>query len=113
MRIVGQFLLILGLVCVVWGTARWRAIDEVTSKSVRAFDEYAQSVRNASASTNEAPGEWPAQPDLRRLRLRLSLAGGLYHGQSDFIALGALGLILMATGHYFVQRKARTDGSAT
>ena len=107
MRIVGQLLLVLGLVSVVWGTARWRAIDEVTSKSVRAFDDYAQSLHSTSASTNQPSGEWPSQPELRRLRLRLSLAGGLYHGQPDFIAFGGFGLILMVIGYYLVQRKTR------
>jgi hypothetical protein len=81
----------------------------VTSKSVRAFDDYAQSLPADSAQTNAAPGEWPAQPELRRLRLRLSLAGGLYHGQSEFIGFGAFGLMLALIGYYLLQRKTQQD----
>lgn len=112
MRIVGQILLVLGLAFVVWGVARWQAIEEVTSKSVRALDDYAQSLHAASTNTTEASGDWPADPELRRLRFRLSLAGGPYHGQTDSIACGALGLILMAIGYYLFQRKARPDEPA-
>jgi|ERR1043166_4862611 hypothetical protein len=103
-RIVGQVFLVLGLVSLVWGVARWQAIDQVTSKSVRAFDDYAKTFPSTSAHTNQMSGEWPSDPELRRLRLRLSLAGGLYQGQPDFIVLGAVGLVLIVFGYYFVQR---------
>jgi hypothetical protein len=106
MRILGQVLLVLGFMTIVYGTARWRTIEEVTSRSTRAFDEYA-------ASRELATGTPSADVDqLRRLRLRLSSAGGPYHGQPDFIVLGALGLILMVMGYYFVQKKPRPVESA-
>ena len=109
MRIVGQILLVLGLVSIVWGTSRWRTVNEVTSNSMQAFDDYAQSLASASAHTNGVSGDRPPHPGLRRLRFRLSRAGGDYRGQVDFITSGALGLILMAIGYFFVQMKTRPD----
>ena len=84
--IFAKLFLILGVVSITYGMARWQIVTEVLSRQERHFQQFATShTTEFSQPTNSAMAH-----DLGRLRMQVMLSGGLYSG--------------MATGRHSMRR---------
>ena len=108
MRLIAKILLVFGVAFIVYGTTRWQTTEYVTARSLQAFDDYAKTQQPVDAGSKG----WDYPKELQRLKVRLSLAGGLYRGEPVFIMCSALGLIFIAVGYYLAQKKARSKEPA-
>src|ERR1043166_789880 len=101
---IAKVLFVMGVVAIVYGATRWKTIEEVTSKSTLAFDQFAETQRNVGGSNQNFQGytwtDWDYPKEFRTLKLKLSLAGGMHHGMGELIVFEAIGLILIAISSY-------------
>jgi hypothetical protein len=96
-----KLLFILGVASITYGLARWQIVHEVLSKQEKHFEQLlADHGSDLALSTNQVTVE-----ELLELRKRVMLSGGLYPGWPQAIEPCAVGLTLLATSHYFGQKK--------
>jgi len=106
-------LLVLGIILITFGVSRYQTIHQLTTKNLKSLDEYSRNLAqehlvgkttNATSETNQS--FWP---ELRRLEMRIALAGGNHGGISDLIGSSAVGLILIGLSHYLRQKKRESS----